>query len=62
LLKEIFVCILFFHWTQRTGISPVCRDCCFLAVISENAAFPHFLRKKISQKFEIDGWVLGRAV
>ena len=26
--------ILFFHWTQRTGVSPVCRECSFLAVIS----------------------------
>jgi len=55
LLKEIF---FFFHWTQRTGVSPVCREGSFLAVISENAAIPHFLRK--SQKFEIDGY--GRTV
>jgi len=55
LLKEIFVCFLFFHWTQRTGISPVSRDRDFLAVISENAAIPPFFEKD-SQKTEVDGF------
>jgi len=54
LLKEIFVCFLFFHWTQRTGISPVCRET--ETAISENAAIPHFLRKK-NLKTEVDGWL-----
>jgi len=60
LLKEIFV-FSFFHWTQRTGISPVCRERDFLAAISENAAIPPFFEKLFPKEKLMDRW-LGRTV
>jgi len=47
LLKEIFLSILFLHWTQRTGVSPVCRVLLFFGGdFWECRAISLFLRKK----------------
>ena len=59
LLNEVFAWwwkksfFLLFHWTQRTGVSPFCREVCFLAVISENAAFRIFRERKCLKSLKL---------
>jgi len=55
LLKEIFVCFLFSTGLKEQAFRPSAER---ETAISENAAIPHFLRKK-NLKTEVDGWLAG---